>query len=577
MMIQSVFFVFVVGGMRENVYLCGEKFENRMKESQTYDKKSLRAVTGSNKANFDEIAKDCVAFANRDGGHLAIGIEDDQNLPPSSQRISEELKETIVKRLNERTINVAIVANVVEAENGGEYIDLEVLRSAVSIASTTKGGYFIRDNDESKPIAPDDLLRAITDKPSFSWETKVSLKYKLGQCDHEKLVNLIEKIRNSDRVSSFVKAKTLEEILEYYSLISEDGYLTNLGVLWLGTQPQRARLLYSPTVQFIRYDASGNKVFKQVWDDYTLNPDELLENIWTSIPDWRESNEISDGLWRKEIPAYDEKVVREVLCNSIAHRPYTTRGDVFINIYPDRMVVVNPGRLPLGVTPENILRTTVKRNKELSRLFFALHIMEGEGSGYDLMYETQLSLGKSIPEVKEGDDYVVVTIERKIVSKEASRIYDYMEYAYPEIIHNQKAMIAFGLILQEEIIPSDSLSKKLQLLETDRLRSYVDILCSKNVVLTRGRGKGTKYYVNPEIISNSRANIRTTLKTIEPYRLKELIRQDLNFHPKSLVSEMSVRLPDISYIELQKYVRKMATDGEIVYEGGRKYRRYSLP
>ena len=218
--ISIIFFVFVVGGMRENVYLCGEKFENRMKESQTYDKKSLRAVTGSNKANFDEIAKDCVAFANRDGGHLAIGIEDDQNLPPSSQRISEELKETIVKRLNERTINVAIVANVVEAENGGEYIDLEVLRSAVSIASTTKGGYFIRDNDESKPIAPDDLLRAITDKPSFSWETKVSLKYKLGQCDHEKLVNLIEKIRNSDRVSSFVKAKTLEEILEYYSLKS---------------------------------------------------------------------------------------------------------------------------------------------------------------------------------------------------------------------------------------------------------------------------------------------------------------------------------------------------------------------
>ena len=548
-----------------------------MKESQTYDKKSLRAVTGSSKANFDEIAKDCVAFANRDGGHLAIGIEDDQYLPPSSQRIPEELKEAVVKRLNERTINVAIVANVVEAENGGQYIDLEVLRSAVSIASTTKGGYYIRDNDESKPIAPDDLLRAITDKPSFSWEAKVSLKYKLGQCDYVKLVNLIEKLQKSDRVSSFVKSKSQEEILEYYSLVSEDGYLTNLGVLWLGTQPQRARLLYSPTVQFIRYDSGGNKVFKQMWDDYTLNPDELLENIWTSIPDWRESNEVSDGLWRKEIPAYDEKVVREVLCNSIAHRPYTTRGDVFINIFPDRMEVVNPGRLPLGVTPENILRTTVKRNKELSRLFFALHIMEGEGSGYDLMYETQLSLGKSIPVVKEGDDYVVVTIERKIVSKEASRLYDYMEYAYPEIIHNQKAMIAFGLILQEEIISAESLSKKLQLLETDRIRSYVDVLCSKNVVLSRGRGKGTKYYVNPEIISNSKANIITTLKTIEPYRLKELIRQDLNFHPRSLVTEMSVRLPDISFIELQKYVRKMATDGEIVYEGGRKYRRYSLP
>ena len=546
-----------------------------MKENQTYDKKSLRAVSGS-KADFDEIAKDCVAFANREGGRLAIGIEDGEDLPPQEQRVSDNLKETIVKRLNERTINVALVPSVIKAENGGEYLDLEVLRSVVSIASTTKGGYFIRDNDESKPIAPDELMRAITDKPSFSWETKVTLKIKIEQCDQGKLANLIKKIRESDRASSFVKEKTIEEMLEYYSLVGDGGYLTNLGVLWLGTQPQRARLLYSPTVQFIRYDTGGNKVFKQVWDDYSLNPDELLESIWKSVPDWSESNEVSDGLWRKEIPAYDEKVVREVLCNSIAHRPYTTRGDVFVNIYPDRMVVVNPGRLPLGVTPDNILRTTVKRNQELSRLFYVLHIMEGEGSGYDLMYETLLSMGKTVPIVREGDDSVSVTVERKIVSKEASRVYEYLQYAFPEVVSHQKAMIAFGMILQEEIISSESLSKKLQLRESDRLRSYVEILCTKNIVMTRGRGKGTKYYVNPDVISNSRANLKTTLKTIEPYRLRELILQDLKYHPHSLVSEMSERLPDVPFTDLQKCVRKMAAEGALAYEGGRKYRRYNL-
>ena len=79
------------------------------------------------------------------------------------------------------------------AENGGVYLDLEVLRSVVSIASTTKGGYFIRDNDESKPIAPDELMRAISDKPSFSWETKVTSKIKVDQCDQEKLKKLIAK------------------------------------------------------------------------------------------------------------------------------------------------------------------------------------------------------------------------------------------------------------------------------------------------------------------------------------------------------------------------------------------------
>ena len=547
-----------------------------MKEGLKFDKKSLKTVQGKATC-FDELAKDCVAFANTEGGHLAIGIEDADEEPAPDQIIPEGLKELTIKKIGERTINVATNATIVKSPNGGEYIDLQVFKSQASIAGTTKGGYYYRDNDESKPIPPDELLRAITDKPSFSWETKVSTKYKTTQCDQKKLAVFIEEIRNSDRVSDFVKSKTVEEILEYFSLADENHYMTHLGILWLGTQPQRSRLLYAPTVQYIKYDNTGNKVFKQVWDDNSMNPEELLEDIWRSVPDWRESNEISDGLWRKEIPAYDEKVVREVLCNAIAHRPYTTRGDIFINMHPDKMVVVNPGRLPFGVTPKNILQKTVKRNQELSRILFALHIMEGEGSGYDLMYETQLSLGKSVPILFEGDDSVSVTVERKIVSKESSRVFEHLQYFYPQIAQNQKALISFGIVFQEEIISSIDLIRKLQLPEADRLRSYLEPLISQDIILSRGRGKGTKYYVNPAIISDSKANIQTTLKAIEPYRLKELIKQDLKYHSLSLVSDISQRLPDVPFKDLQKMVRRMASDGELIPDGGRKFRRYRLP
>lgn len=547
-----------------------------MKEGLKYDKKSLKTIQGK-KADFDEIAKDCVAFANTEGGHLAIGIEDSEEMPAPGQIIPEGLKELAIQRIGERTIHVATSATIVKAPNGGEYIDLEIFKSQSSVASTSKGGYYYRDNDETKPLPPDELLRAITDKPSFSWETRVSTKYKISECDQNKLAVFLEEIQRSDRVSDFVKAKTEEEILEYYLLADENRYLTHLGVLWLGTQPQRSRLLYAPSVQFIKYDTEGNKIFKKVWDDNAMNPEELLEDIWRSVPDWKESNEISEGLWRKEIPAYDEKVVREVLCNAFAHRPYTMRGDIFINMYPDRMVVVNPGRLPFGVTPRNVLQKTVKRNKELARILFALHIMEGEGSGYDLMYETQLSLGKNVPILYEGDDYVSVTVERKIVSKEASRVFEHIQYSFPLIARNQKAMIAFGIIFQEEIISSIDLARRLQLTEEDRIRSYVDPLSTQKIILSRGRGKGTKYYVNPSIISDSKANIQTTLKLIEPYRLKELIRQDLKYHSRSLVSEISLRLPDVPFKELQKMLRRMALNGELVSDGGRKYRRYRLP
>jgi len=57
------------------------------------------------------------------------------------------------------------------------------------------------------------------------------------------------------------------------------------------------------------------------------------------------------------VPAFDEVVVRELLVNALVHRPYAQRGDVFLNLHPDRLEVVNPGPLPLGVTPQNVLHT----------------------------------------------------------------------------------------------------------------------------------------------------------------------------------------------------------------------------
>lgn len=471
-------------------------------------------------------------------------------------------------------MNVAVKAEIRKAENGGEYIDLTVFLSQSSIASTTRGGYFFRDDDKSRALLPDELSRLLSDKPSYCWETKVSLKYRLMDCDREKLTSLLSGLRKSDRVSDFVKEKTDEELVEYFSLVDENGCLTNLGVLWLGTQMQRSRLLYSPVVQYLKYDEEGNRVNKIVWDDYSRNPSELLEDIWNKVPEWREFVEVSDGLWRKEIPSYDEKVVREALCNAIVHRPYTTRGDVFINMYPDRMEIVNPGLFPIGVTPDNILQKRVKRNELLARLCFALHLMEGEGSGYDLMYETLLTSGKPKPIPYEGDDFVKVTVARKIGSKEAAKLCDYVITNYPT---TQKGRIALGFVLGAGKMSWSELSKALQLNSGDRLDHYIGKLLDEGILASTGRGKGTQYFISPAVVSNSRSNIKTSLRTIEPYRLRALIKEDLRFHPNSMWSEIAKRLPDVNEDELQKMVREMSNEGEILHDASRKYRRYRLP
>lgn len=546
-----------------------------MEENVTFDKKSLRRW--KEKAFLSELirelSKDCVAFANTNGGVLALGIEDDADSPDAQQHIPKELPGIITKRLNENTINVAISHEIITAENGGQYIRLQI-HPSVSIASTSKGQYYIRDHDSSRPLMPDELSRLISDKPSYSWETKVSEEIPWQKAEWTKIKSFINDIQKSNRASAFVKEKNEEELLSYYQMIDEKGHLTHLGVLWLGKAEQRARLLYSPIVQYIKYDNEENKIAKLVWDDYRLNPKELLESIWQSIPDWKEINEVSEDLWRKEIPAYDEKVVRELLCNAIVHRPYTTRGDIFIKIFPDRMEIINPGRLPVGVTANNILQKTQKRNLHLSKVFYDLHLMEAEGSGYDLIYETLLAAGKDKPKVIEGDDSVNVTISRNIITKEASRLYEYTTDHYKL---SRKSYIALGVLLKEKNLSAIKLAQELQLSANDRLRSYVEALVNHQIILTAGKGKSTTYRINPLFVNNARLQIPTTLKTIEPHRLKALILEDLRFYPNSLLSEIANRLPDVELTKLEKAVHTMAKNNELSIEGGRKFRRYRLP
>lgn len=542
------------------------------KEYSSWDKKSIDVISGK-KANFSELVKDCVAFANHKGGHLHIGIEDKEDLPYANQTISIDLAENAIRRLNELSINLGLNYQICTAENGGQYLDIEIYQSRSSVASTTKGGYYMRDNDKSRALLPDELIRLVGDKPSYCWETK-STNVSCNDADIVKVNYFVSEIKQSDRVSTFVKQKTDRELIEHYLMMDENGMLTNLGVLWLGKQSQRARLLYSPVVQYIRYDNFGQKVYKRIWDGYDLNPKELLESIWNEVPEWKESNEVSEGLWRINIPAFDEKVVREALANAIVHRPYTTRGDVFINMYPDRMEIINPGQLPYGVTSSTILHKSVQRNEHLSKVFHDLHLMEKEGSGYDLMYEVLLQWGKSLPIIEEGDDYVKLTISRLIIDKEAYRLYEFLSDNYKV---SQKSKIVFGIICQQKKVKSIELTKMLQFSSDDRLRDYVKPLLDQNVIVTSGKGKSTAYSLNPKFVSVSKANVKTSLKTIEPYRLQALIEEDLKYHPQSSLEEIGKRLPDVDFSNLQQMVRTMAKDGTLCHNEGRKFRKYWLP
>ena len=144
----------------------------------------------------------------------------------------------------------------------------------------------------------------MSDKAAFNWETQVSQQVTRHCQDEQKLSDFLAAVRSSERVTTFVKDKSDDELLKYY-LFTQGEYLTNLGILWIGRRTDRAKLAYAPVVQFIKYDETDRKVNKLDWDDFSRNPQELIEAVWREVPDWREGYELPDGLFRR-LAFFDE-------------------------------------------------------------------------------------------------------------------------------------------------------------------------------------------------------------------------------------------------------------------------------
>lgn len=546
------------------------KLLDMREETTTFDRKSLKTVQGKN-PEWEELAKDCVAFANARGGHIFIGIEDDSELPHAGQSVPESLPGKVQLRLSQITINTSVLTTVVTASNGGQYIDLTVQPSVSTIASTTDGKYFIRIGDSSTPLHPDQLLRLLNDKPAYSWETKVT-RVSRYDYDPDKFSQFISDVKNSQRVSSFVKEKSDDEIVDYY-LLTEGEYLTNLGVLWIGQRNDRAMLKYAPAIQFLKFDERDEKVNKMVWDDYSLNPKELIERVWNDIPDWKEGIEVSDGIFRDFIPNYGERTVRELVTNAIVHRPYTTAGDIFINLYPDRMEIHNPGGFPVGVTPKNILHESRRRNEHLCKVAYDLLLMEKEGSGYDVVYEDLLANGKPAPAPEEREDRVVVTVSKLMVKPEIVHLIKTVSEQYNL---TRKEKIAFGLIAQNQSLSALQFSKMLDLKGANPTRGWLDRLVNNGIILSQGKTRGTEYFVNPEIIRSANFSKAPSLKTIEPHRLRELIYEDLKAYPGSSMSEISNRIgSEISRYKIREQLKTLIEQGRVISTGVRAATKYA--
>lgn len=84
--------------------------------------------------------------------------------------------------------------------------------------------------------------------------------------------------------------------------------------------------------------------------------------------------------------------------NALMHRDYSITGtQVSVEVYDDRVEIINPGGLPNGLSVRDLGTVSIRRNELIEDLFFRLHKVERIDLGFQKMKKSMVAAGLREP------------------------------------------------------------------------------------------------------------------------------------------------------------------------------------
>ena len=333
-----------------------------------------------NNFHFDKLVSYCVALANEGGGRILLGVTD---RPPRRVVGTQafELPARTCGGLYER-LHVKVTCEEV-LHPAGRVLVLQVPGRARVHPLHYEGRYLMRAGDELVPMSPDQL-RTIFAEGEDDFVDKIAA----AGLDEAGVVALLDvqgyfDLRNRPLPST--RTEIIEALVARRFVIRQGASLgiTNLGALVLAKRLSDFENVARKAVRVVVYDGVTKLQVKdgKDWTDdtgYAVGFASLVDRIHAETP---ASEEIRTAL-RQTVYAYPKKALREILGNALVHQDLTERGTgVVVEVYDDRLEIVNPGRPLLDV--DRFIDENQSRNERLADSLRQLGICDERGHGMD--------------------------------------------------------------------------------------------------------------------------------------------------------------------------------------------------
>jgi len=351
------------------------------------------------------VLKTIVAFANGEGGSVAVGIDDEtlevvgvnedeifRIKDKISNSISDNIEPQIVPRISYERIEdkTVIIINIPKGQN-----------TPYCIKSEGLDGVYIRV-DATTRVAERNKIQELS-----LWGMNKTFDEIVQRGVEEAKQNDIDFLINAFRTRS-KRDVSIQNLVSWKLLKEENGKF----------YPSVAfRLLTSNDLHFAHIQCGLFKGTEKVhfldrkeFDGSVL---EQIENAITFLIQHLNIGAEIKGLYRRDIYEIPEEVLRELVTNAVMHRNYLLNSYIQICIFDDRVEIVSPGGIYGGLTIQDILagKSSI-RNEILADTFQKMQLVEHWGSGLKRIRELCKENGIEEPTYTASFSFFTATVKR---------------------------------------------------------------------------------------------------------------------------------------------------------------------
>ena len=417
------------------------------------------------------ILKTVCAYANFHDGYIVLGVKDDCTIV-GVEKI-DELKLSIENAINDTIVPSPYYEFEIEQTDDLQLLLIKVYKGDHT-PYTYQGKSYMRRDTSTVQVDMVTNQNLILAGRNLGYEDLASPSQSLSFNFFE---NLMKK--------HFQITSLSNDLMRTLGLINDDQY--NIAAALLSDDNP----IESSVVQLVAFSDTG---VGRIKDRITLNSNSILKQFDDCMTFFRKHinvGEIIESAYRRTIEEVPYIAYREAVANMLVHRDYSVNVDARVEFYSNRIEVVSPGGLPLGIIKEEYIegKLSKPRNRKISDVFLRLKIIEKLATGIRRIKEQYIDQEiKPSFLVSENAVIVVLPYVKESTSQKYITEIDQRDIS----LLTSKERTVYDLILQQPMIKRADIQKHIDLEKSQTIK-LLNNLRDSGWIIKVGNGPATGY------------------------------------------------------------------------------------